>query len=155
MHKQCVPGLSSGWGACKRGYNYVNLVTLQTSACPTCATCLSGKNLLLSRELKCSHYPVKSAARPMSTREQQLAKQRMAVLRNDHILAFGGVRNLAHFLELFQQALCHSFHTCCRTWRNVSNHMPCLTVMHKCHLSVQRSLRCAQGIYICTLNMCT
>ena len=43
------------------------------------------------REPKCSHYPVKSAARSMSTREQRLAKQRMVVSRNNHILAFGEV----------------------------------------------------------------
>ena len=34
---------------------------------------------------------MKFVARWMSTREQQLAKQRVAVSRNDHILAFGEV----------------------------------------------------------------
>ena len=34
---------------------------------------------------------MKSVARSVSTREQQLAKQRMAVTRNGHIFAFGEV----------------------------------------------------------------
>ena len=40
------------------------------------------------REPKYSHYLMKSAGRLMSTRGQWLAKQRMAVSRNDHILTF-------------------------------------------------------------------
>ena len=43
------------------------------------------------RDPKCSHYPMKSAERSMSMREQQLAKQRMAVSRNHHILTFSEV----------------------------------------------------------------
>ena len=46
-------------------------------------------------------------ARPMSTREQWLVKQRMAVLRNNHILTFGKVFETS----LTPGTLCHSFHT--------------------------------------------
>ena len=43
------------------------------------------------REPKYSHYLMKSAGRLMSTRDQWLAKQRIAVSRNGHILTFGEV----------------------------------------------------------------
>ena len=69
------------------------------------------------REPKCSHYPVKSATRLMSTGEQhvhvQLVKHRMVVSRNDHILAFGEVfeTSLTSWNSLNIYMLCHSFHT--------------------------------------------
>ena len=81
------------------------------------------------REPKCSHYPVKSTVKSMSMREQQLAKQRMAVLRNDHILMFS---------EVFETSLAswNSFNVCLLThnWLTIPKHMPhLLTVLHTCH----------------------
>ena len=98
------------------------------------------------REPKCSHYPVKSTARSMSMREQWLVKQRMAVLRNDHILSFGEVfKNLTHLLELFQRMVCHQFVAHGQLSQMCVPHL--LTVMHTCCLSVHRSLRCTRGIH--------
>ena len=42
-------------------------------------------------ESQMHHYPVKSTARLMSTREQQLAKQKSHEKKNDHILTFSEV----------------------------------------------------------------
>ena len=49
------------------------------------------KNGSDNREPKSGHYLVKSGVRLMSTREQWLAKQRMAVSRNDPTFVFGEV----------------------------------------------------------------
>ena len=88
-----------------------------------------------------SHYSVKS----MSTREQQLVKQRMAISKNHHIFAFGEVfeTSLTSFNISFAILLTLVTHG-----RPSQKHRPCLqTVMHTCCLSVQRSLRCEQGIH--------
>ena len=53
------------------------------------------KNGSEDKEPKCSHFPMKSAARSMGMREQSmqwLVKQKSAwVFRSDHILMFGEV----------------------------------------------------------------
>ena len=95
-----------------------------------------------TREPKCSYCPTKSTAISMSMREHRLAKQRMGHLENDHILAFG---------EVFETSLTswNSFnvcfailHTVCCTWPAAQKHMH----TYMCHLLVQRSLRCVQGL---------
>ena len=85
-------------------------------------------------------------------REQWLAKQRVAILRNDHILAFGEeFETLLTFWNSFNirfvifLTLCD---TCCCTWLPKAIKLPrLLTVMHTCCLLVQRSLRCTQGVH--------
>ena len=47
-----------------------------------------------NREPKCSHYH--GQIDEYASEEEQVAKQRMVILRNNHILTFGD-----HFLELF------------------------------------------------------
>ena len=81
------------------------------------------------REPKDSHYPMKSIVRSMSMREQQLAKQIMAVSRNNHIIMFG---------EVFETSLMswNSFNVCfvilltlCCTWPTVSKVLATPTIM--------------------------
>ena len=99
-------------------------------------------------------------ARWMSAREQRIAKQRVAVSRNDHILAFGEVfetsltfwdsMNSFSIRFAILLTLCHTY--CC-TWPTITKaHLPrLLTVMHTCRLSVQRSWdACGHTLRICT-----
>ena len=98
-----------------------------------------------NKEPKCSHYPLKSTARLMSTREQWLAKQRMAVSRNNHILAFGEVFET---LLTFWKALPSFLHFGTLVVAHGWLHSPrLLTVMHTCRLLVQKSLWCTWGIH--------
>ena len=54
---------------------------------------------------------MKSVARLMSTREQQLAKQRVGISRNDHILAVSEVLETSLTFWNSFSMLCHPSHT--------------------------------------------
>ena len=88
----------------------------------------------------------------MSTREQRLAKQRVAVSRNDHILAFGEVFETSlTFWNSFNVrfaillTLCHTY--CC-TWPTVPKALATPTNSNA-HVSPVGSkvMRCARGIH--------
>ena len=110
------------------------------------------KNGSEDRETKGSHYPVKSVVRWMSTREQRLEKQRVAVSRNDHILVFSEVfKPSLTFWKSFSArfaillTLCHTY--CC-TWLTVTKALATSTNSNA-HVSPVGSkvMRCTQGIH--------
>ena len=82
---------------------------------------------------KCSHYPVKSATRSMSTREQWLTKQKWPsweMTMHPHV--WWDVQNLLHCLKLFQHMLCYPSRTLLHM-ANCPKNMPrLLTVIYTC-----------------------
>ena len=88
-------------------------------------------------------------------REQQLAKQRVAILRNDHILAFGEVFeiSLTFWDSLKSFSICFAIlptlcHTYCCTWPTVTKALATPTNSNA-HVSPVGSkvIGCARGIH--------
>ena len=136
-------------GSCSQNvmYTYVSLSFLYTSLI---VTALNGKKTeseeerarrlmwkLTKTESQNAPTTPWSPSQDWSAWEGWLAKQRMAISENDHILAFGEV---IETLLTFWNVLPFFSHFACCTWPTV---LPCLlTVMYTCRLLVQRSLRC-------------
>ena len=98
---------------------------------------------------------MKSATRWMSTREQRLAKQRVTILRNDHILAFGEVfeTSLTFCDSVNSFSVCFAIlltlcHTYCCTWLTVTKALATPTKINAHVLPVgSKVIRCMQGIH--------
>ena len=94
------------------------------------------------QKTKCSHCPVKSVVRLMSTREQWLVKQRMAVSRSDHILTFG---------EVFKTSL--------TSWNSFNVHFAilltlCCTTILKAHATPTNSNAHVSPVGSKVIDMC-
>ena len=95
---------------------------------------------------------MKSRVRWMSMREQWLANQRVAVSRNDDILALGEVFETSltfwNSFNIHFAILLTLFHTCCCTWLTVPKALATPTKSNAhVSLSVQKVMRCTRGIH--------
>ena len=95
----------------------------------------------------------------MSTREQQLAQQRVAVSRNDHILAFGEVfETLLTFWDSMNSfSVCFAIlcHTYCCTWPTITK-VFAMPTNSNAHVSPEgHEMRVRHTLQICTPSKIT
>jgi len=93
-------------------------------------------------ELKCCHYPVKSAVR-LITETTVASKAKNGCLGKWLSFVFSEVLKTWKSFNIRFAVI----HTLCHDWQSQKHVPSLLTAMHTCWLSVQRSFKCMWGIH--------